>query len=286
MPFHPTARRSWSRILAGTFAFTLCMSLASFGLTPAWAQRPWDTKDAIALVGKIDPSRPSATRSSVTKGNRVELKRVTLEIDSRGSLESTPSSRVFVAPNVHFVIRDFSDGVQIAAVLRDQASSRTQSYSFPGQFLELLDDGSVVVRKAGQFSEPVAIIDKPWARDSKGTPVATSYHVAGSRLTQTVEPTETTSFPVVADPRVRSAWYGWSVDFTRGETSTMALGAGSCAIVAAAIPLAAVRVAVSLACGGLALMANTATSYNKCISLKVISATGMTVVPWITTCYR
>lgn len=87
MPFHPTARRSWSRILAGTFAFTLCMSLASFGLTPAWAQRPWDTKDAIALVGKIDPSRPSATRSSVTKGNRVELKRVTLEIDSRGSLE-------------------------------------------------------------------------------------------------------------------------------------------------------------------------------------------------------
>ncbi len=95
--------------------------------------------------------------------------------------------------------------------------SGSQAYSFdvtgsPDQHLALRSDGSVaLVATDDGVDLQVGSIAKPWAVAADGTPVSTRFDVAGSTLTQSVDPTATTSFPVVADPRIT---FGRSVEIT------------------------------------------------------------------------
>ncbi|WP_404289217.1 hypothetical protein [Glutamicibacter arilaitensis] len=53
--------------------------------------------------------------------------------------------------------------------------------------------------------QPLATIEAPWAVDGAGKSVDTHYTLEGNTLTQTVEITADTTFPVVADP----SWKWW-----------------------------------------------------------------------------
>ncbi|RBY95320.1 hypothetical protein DQ237_14715 [Blastococcus sp. TF02-8] len=57
--------------------------------------------------------------------------------------------------------------------------------------------GIVIVGSDGAFLGGVA---PAWARDANGAAVATHYEVAGTTITQVVETTPQTAYPVVADP--------------------------------------------------------------------------------------
>jgi len=200
------------------------------------------------------------------------------------------SSQVIAAQKVDYVVGEFPDGLQIASVARSH-DANTFSYSFPGKTLEKLADGSVVVRNSA-FGAPLALIDQPWARDADGGAVATTFAVRGDTLTQEITTTVGTHFPVVADPRLRWAWYGASIDFTRKDTNLLSAGAGGCAAVAALIPDATASKVVAVSCGLMAVWAGYASSEGKCVSVKITWAAlatpwapGLGIIPWITNCY-
>lgn len=69
-------------------------------------------------------------------------------------------------------------------------------------------------------NDTVAMVAAPWAKDANGAAIPTHYEVKGTTLTQVVEFTTETAFPVVADPEF--AWYGIlpSVKLNRSETKT------------------------------------------------------------------
>lgn len=89
--------------------------------------------------------------------------------------------------------------------------SAPENYSFEldlpsGTTASLKPDGSVgIFDTAGmQVGNYVA----PWAYDADGQPVPTSYEIDGDTLTQHIETSDASKFPVIADPS--SAW-GWTV---------------------------------------------------------------------------
>ena len=175
-------------------------------------------KATLGVVDKVDPLGNQAVKtgarieSAGRNGVRVDGDiQVTLATEVRNQ-EVVDGARVMDAGETDYVVRDTVDGAQFLSVTPDAKAPRSFTFSFPGKSLELLPDGSVVVRES-LSGEPVAMIDPAWARDAQGKSVKTRFAVKGTALTQTIEPTSKTKYPVVADPRVRRAWYGASVDF-------------------------------------------------------------------------
>jgi hypothetical protein len=123
------------------------------------------------------------------------------------------------------------------------------------------------------------------AKDAKGKSVDTWYSIVDkTTLVQSINPTASTVYPIVADPRIRSAWYGYSVDLTNGETIMLAGGFGGCAGVAALMPDVTLTKVVAASCGLLGAWTGTEAGLGRCVSFKVLMPM-LTVVPWGTACY-
>jgi hypothetical protein len=117
-----------------------------------------------------------------------------------------------------------TDGsVQITTVLND-ASAPTR-YDYPltlpaGRSVKLTaDGGAMITDRSGQ---QVGRIATPWAKDANGAPVATRYEVHGNTLTQIIQTTVHTAFPVVADP---TYWWGGKVWLKQSEVSVTKVSA-------------------------------------------------------------
>lgn len=100
-------------------------------------------------------------------------------------------------------IRD-DGGIQISTVIERADAPRRYDYSLSlpsGSHLSLTADGGV--RADGPTPEwPELHVAPPWAKDAEGEPVPTHYEVHGTTLTQIIDFTPSTAFPVVADPSV------------------------------------------------------------------------------------
>jgi hypothetical protein len=112
-----------------------------------------------------------------------------------------------------------TDGsIQINTVIADEDAPRRYDYRLTAeaeQTLRLADDGSAYLADAA--AKPILYIAVPWAKDAAGVPVPTHYEIAGTTLTQVVDFTEDTAFPVVADP-----WLGINlVDKTTWSGNTL-----------------------------------------------------------------
>lgn len=90
--------------------------------------------------------------------------------------------------------------------------------------MELLKNGAVLITDStGSF---MGVIAPPWAKDATGKSLPTNYEIAGSTVTQVVEHTSATEYPVVADPWMgiqlfTSFWRGsWRGDWTYNATVT------------------------------------------------------------------
>lgn len=269
----------------------LALLVAATLVTPisgAWAAPRHTPSDSVDLAEKLDPLPKRERKPAKVTANKVMAGRVEVAIQAGGSLAQVDGSTVLKDSTTDFVVRGLNDGAQILAVSRN-ANSLTQRYTFAGHYLELLDSGAVVVRATDSTSEPLAYIEPAWAKDKTGAKLLSSYTVEGSTLIQTTTPSARTVFPVVADPRVRSAWYGWSVDFTRYETGRISKSTAKCAAVAGLVALgsggvAIVATAIVAACGALTVFADTAVEAGKCVSVKVMSFPYV-VVPWMPKCY-
>lgn len=81
------------------------------------------------------------------------------------------------------------------------------------------EDGSLLFLDAA--GEEAGFISMPWAIDSDGKEVPTSYSVEGTTLVQTVDH-EGASYPVLADPSWWERAAGWA------SVAAAAVGAGVC----------------------------------------------------------
>lgn len=113
--------------------------------------------------------------------------------------------------------------VQINTVISGAASPKRFDYpiSVPaGHTLRLEASGAVSIGDGnGSLS---ALIAAAWAKDANGDSVPTHYEVQGNTLTQVVDFTAATAFPVVADPSVSWLWWGRTVKYTKSETKQVA----------------------------------------------------------------
>jgi hypothetical protein len=137
------------------------------------------------------------------------------------------------------VVQPTESGVRFMTVI-DGATAATE-YSYR---MELTDGASVTHLNNGAFAIvdahglPVGGISAPWAVDANGVGLPTSYSLEGSTLTQHVDLSAATAFPVVADPSYDS--YGklngaeksfcrwpsrWLICNTAGEDANTSLSA-------------------------------------------------------------
>lgn len=112
--------------------------------------------------------------------------------------------------------------VQITTVIENAHAPKRYDYPLQlttGQALHVNEDGSVIA--AGEARSPSVYVAAPWAKDADGNDVPTHYEVMGNTLTQVVDFTATTAFPVVADPTASVLWWGEAVKLSKTETRTL-----------------------------------------------------------------
>ncbi|MEU5773563.1 hypothetical protein ABZ819_09750 [Streptomyces venezuelae] len=130
------------------------------------------------------------------------------------------------APSTDIAVQPTTDGAARTLVTLKDAKAPTK-HEFEVKLPEgaaLTEDGEngfLITKAHGERTEVLGAIDAPWAKDANGKPVATSYHLSGDKLTQTIDATADTAFPVVADPKVS---LGWSIylRFSKKEVKDMA----------------------------------------------------------------
>ncbi|SDM18707.1 hypothetical protein SAMN05444921_10512 [Streptomyces wuyuanensis] len=105
-----------------------------------------------------------------------------------------------------------SGAVRALVTLKDRSAATTHRFD-----LDLPDGAELVPDGEGGYQilqgadgeggkRAVGAIDAPWAKDARGEAVPTSYTLDGNTLVQTVETSESTAFPVVADPKISLGW--------------------------------------------------------------------------------
>lgn len=111
--------------------------------------------------------------------------------------------------------------VAIHSVLKDSSAPTTYAYVLDlpeGATLELSPETGAVTAFSTDGA-PVLYVAEPWATDANGESVPTHYSVDGHTLTQHVDVSSATAFPVVADP-----WLG--IDLVASLSWTSVSGSG------------------------------------------------------------
>ncbi|MFF9564884.1 hypothetical protein ACF1AJ_16175 [Leifsonia sp. NPDC014704] len=95
-----------------------------------------------------------------------------------------------------------ADGaLQINTVIDNANAPRRYDYPIGvPQGATLTQDANGTVAVVAADGSPLRVFGEAWAKDANGSPVPTRYEVHGSTLTQVVEFSEHTAFPVIADP--------------------------------------------------------------------------------------
>lgn len=134
--------------------------------------------------------------------------------------------------------------VSIQTVLASADSARSFTYTVDGLTPIRRPDGGVdLISVSTDVGTPAMFVGEfkaPWAFDANGKVVATSYVVEGNTVTQVVEVTADTAFPVVADPTyghtygIPTAYLNWSETKTAANPDYKALTL-ICATVGAAL---------------------------------------------------
>lgn len=161
----------------------------------------------VADAGGLQVSVPNDPKAGIVLGTGDAAIAVGLPFSDNADAAAMPSdSGVAVYDNNNAshtvpIIRD-DGGVQITTVIENASAPRQYAYpvSLPdGLTLERGVDGDVSATPAGS-SIPALYVAAPWAKDANGAPVPTHYEVSGNTITQVVDFSEQSSFPIVADP--------------------------------------------------------------------------------------
>lgn len=185
-----------SLLLAGPVAYASPLP-ADAGLT--------DTQVA-AAVQKADPGgSPGTVKSFAASGNRVSSGSVTMVLpDASGKVSTVSGTRTYRDAKASYAVRGTEDGMQAFSVVSSADGPREFRYSFPGEYLSF-EQGLVVVRAGSATAEKVGVIAPAWAKDAKGKSVDTWYSIVdNTTLVQSINPTASATYPIVADPDIWS----------------------------------------------------------------------------------
>jgi hypothetical protein len=177
--------------------------------------------------------------------------------------------------NVSIGAQALADG-GVRALLVIETSDAPVEYRFDigvpaGGYLELQPDGAVNVADGAGL--PAGHFEAPWAFDSAGLPVPTSYRIEGTTIVQVVE--HSSNYPVVADPNYTWGWVTGTVYYTRAETRSMktwsygaVVAAGLCAAFAVQTAMAACAISAAFYAQW-NYVAGNAYGDGKCMKIKV-----------------
>lgn len=256
----------------------------AFGQAPNSAGMVMATSPTTEITAPVDSKDPIVIG---THGDEAVDVKITLPTTTSATdVEVVEGDTVYVdeQSDTSYVIDATNDGARIMSVLESPAAPHEIPYVLgvpEGASLIERADGSVDVAWVVDGVEAViGTVEAPWAVDANGNQVATRYVVDGMTLTQVVEPTADTEYPVTADPTYAPKWWGTVVRFNRSETQTVASGGGPCAALMARIPVAGWPLAA--ACGLYGAIAGDAISRKKCLRVNVYNVGGLT--PWHGTC--
>jgi hypothetical protein len=177
-----------------------------------------------ATIGKTQVTIPTNASAGVKLGSSGASITVGLPFSGRASHAVKRRNGVVSYDNnngsitVPVITNDGS--VQINTVVQN-ANAPTR-YAYPidmpaGQTLQLnAADGSAYVASADGSAS--VLIAAPWAKDANGNAVPTHYEVNGNTLTQVIDFTSETAFPVVAGPTTTWLWWGRTAKYNKSET--------------------------------------------------------------------
>lgn len=126
--------------------------------------------------------------------------------------------------DVDLKITTSNSGFAVAAELESVDSPHQLRFdvSIPeGAFLVLTEEGSIDV--VGKDGFTLGTFVTPWAVDTNGSDVATSYSLDGKTIVQTVAPVAKELYPVTADPKFTWGWLTGTIYFNRSETADICI---------------------------------------------------------------
>lgn len=171
------------------------------------------------------------------------------------------------------------DSIRFAAGFSSRTASTASWKLAEGSELDALPDGRVSVGDAD--GNLLAGIDAPWAVDATGQRVPTHYTVSGTTLTQHLDYTPNTVFPVVADPKITSFPGYWTVKFTRSESMTVTSTVAACAAFFSKSPVPALK-ALTIGCAVFAAYGTPQLANGKCLSVHILGAPPVFATWWPT----
>jgi hypothetical protein len=179
------------------------MNLSSIAVNPA-AQYAIQTQDDVAVSVPNDPRDGITLDPTGVDSGGTAISAQLPFAQSAGSAVGEVNGIVSydnangtsTVPIVH------DDGsVQVATVIK--SSSAPKRFTYPvalpaNSNLTFGETGGITITDAdGGF---LGALDAPWAKDANGVDVATHYEANGNAITQVVDVTASTAYPVVADP--------------------------------------------------------------------------------------
>lgn len=108
---------------------------------------------------------------------------------------------------VDLVTLQRQDGVQ--ALIKIAGPDSPTLYRFENAIPEghigvVQTDGSVIISDTVGYQQ--GVISAPWAYDQNGHSVPTHYTIEGTTLVQSVDHSQATAYPVIADPLIKAGW--------------------------------------------------------------------------------
>lgn len=285
---------------------TLMLALSVAGLAPAAGaqgdplstaaqpERPVTvegptTPAAPETPGSPEPSSTSNNRAVTSIGVGSELvstafggQSVALDVASATArTRVTDASGATVVSDaigdVDLKITTSNSGFAVAAELESVDSPHQLRFdvSVPdGATLVLTEEGSIDV--VGRDGFTLGAFATPWAVDTNGSDVTTSYSVDGNTIIQTVDPVAKELYPVIADPKFTWGIITGTVYFNRTETADICIIGF---VILAELLLAATVVwqliPVALEGWKVVLKACTANSINECLKVKSTGSLGI-----------
>ncbi|MEB0288083.1 hypothetical protein QN355_16155 [Cryobacterium sp. 10S3] len=273
---------------------------------PASAAPNSDTvTDALNSLGLLSNTLGSgAARATVADPGTTVLTAERLQVRSKtGTVEIAPVSTlsgalsadskvtILAGPDSSYALTSQSGGAQANAgyiVLHNKNAPTDYRFQItandkPAVLSEI--DGRILV--SDQNGIAVNVIGSAWAKDAQGSPVETSYTIDGNTLIQSVAPSSSTAFPVVADPRVQCDFVWCTLEFTKTETQTAsetAVGAGAVLCGGAALLNPIIGFACGVYSAAFWVAAVQAKNTGQCVGFRML-AIGGSAHPVIINCY-
>jgi hypothetical protein len=243
----------------------------------------------VRVSAPADPANAITISSGIEAGSDADIGIMLPVTSTASAVDVIDGTAVYVDTDADtsFLVDSHAQGTRVMSVMETPEAGSRFEYDFDlpeGAELVPRADGSVDISVGGNGAEVVlGTVAQPWAVDAKGQPVSTQYEVEGRTLTQVVEVGADTAFPVTADPDVRYDWRGWTIYFTKSETTRIAAGAGVCRAILGSIPLPLplAAIGVSTICLLVFAIAGTAVALGKCVRY-----TTPPIGAWIGTCDR